>query len=69
MSDRMPAPLLLLLGFILGAFVAALILVQLLAVEAAVATEIKAEAIEHGFARYNPRSGDWEWVQPLIPEE
>ena len=25
---------------------------------------LKAEAIERGYAQHNPKTGDWEWIEP-----
>jgi hypothetical protein len=32
---------------------------------AAARREIQQEAIERGFARYNAKTGAWEWAQPI----
>lgn len=30
--------------------------------------DLMAAAIEHGFARYHPKTGEWEWIEPEAKE-
>ena len=48
-------------GFILGALCTGLIIGW---VNTPNAGEYREQAIQHGFAQHNPKTGEWEWLVP-----
>ncbi len=63
-------------GFVIGMFATSLffalcVVIPLGAANSAKSAhiaELKAQAIKNGYAQYNPKTGEWTWINPYPPK-